>query len=80
MLYQRVGEHSDKMTVFLKECCNPLKNTADLLRFMCLANQYAACGEIVSDGLVLAFSMEERSGDERDIIEFRPADRSRRFA
>ncbi len=61
-LYQRVGEHSDKMPFFRKELCNPLKKTADLLCFVCLANQHAACGEIVGNGLVLAFSMEERRG------------------
>jgi len=50
------------MPFFRKELCNPLKKTADLLCFVCLANQHAACGEIVGNGLVLAFSMEERRG------------------
>ena len=47
------------MTVFLKELCNPLKNMADLLRFVCLTNKHTPFGEVICNRLVFALLGEE---------------------
>ncbi len=65
------------MAVLPEKCCHSLKNMADPLFFVCLTNQHTPSGQVIGNGLVLALPGKERGGDERDIIEFRLADRSR---
>ncbi|SRR6266700_4394605 len=79
-LYQRVRKHLYKVAALPEEGCHALKNMADPLFFVCLTNQHTLSGEIVGNGLVLSLLEQKRSGDERNIIEFCLADRSRRFA
>lgn len=65
------------MTVLPEEICHALKNTADPLFFLCLANQHSSSGQVIGNRLVLPLLEQERSRNERDVIEFRLADRSR---
>ena len=51
---KRIGEGLDKMTVLPKEVCNTVKNTADLLFFVCVANKDSSSGQVISDCLVLS--------------------------
>jgi len=68
------------MAVLPEERCHTVKNMADPLFLLIPANQHTSSGQVIGNGLVLALLEKERSWDERDIIEFRLSDRSRRFA
>ena len=58
------------MAVLPEEVCYALKNMADPLFLLSLADQYALSGQVIGNGLVFALLEEKRSGDERDIIKF----------
>ena len=51
------------MPVLSKERCYIVKNMADPLFFVCVTNQHAPSGQVIGNGLVLAFLEQERSGD-----------------
>ncbi len=68
------------MAALPEEGCHALKNLGNALFLLILANKDALPGEIIGNGLVLSLLEQKRSRDEGNIIEFRLADRSRRFA
>jgi hypothetical protein len=47
------------MAVLAQKARNPLKNMADLLRFVCLTNKHTPFGEVICNRLVFALLGEE---------------------
>src|SRR6266566_6941849 len=60
---KRVGERLHKMAVLPEKRGYTVKNTADPLFVVCLTNQHPPSGEVIGNGLVLAFPVEERRGN-----------------
>jgi hypothetical protein len=77
---KRVGESFDEVAVLTEEFCHTLKDMCDPLCIVNLTKQHTLSGQVIGNGLVLSLLEKERSGDERNVVKLRLADRSRRVA